>query len=423
MYERCLAALDHSAVSEQVLAAAGAGVPVQGRGVGAPPAGARGHRPDGRRAVRVGATRRAAVDGAVKEPTGLGRGRPTGEIRDTLFGHGAPGEIMRGRQRSTTSRDRHGLPRPGRPGRAPVLGSTAHKVIHLADRPVLGGRRRCRCDMVLQHIRCEPPGSRSAGHARSERGVAIQTVELDEGGAPARLARGGLVAGDGRPDGSLRRGRASLARRGEAVDRAAVRAGMPYLGVCLGAQLLAATLGAAVRPGDTPRGRRPAGRGHRRRAAGPGVRSLATSSAALQWHGDTFAISRPGAVPSPGRPPTRTRRSGSASRVRRAVPRRGDRPDARRVGAGARVPDVRRGGARPTASSLAAVRRRPGLDGAVGLAYLFHGWLDQPEQPLTVCRRRRLTAVNTAGPSTVAAISGICPRLARVTVLSQHRVV
>jgi len=69
-----------------------------------------------------------------------------------------------------------------------------------------------------------------------------------------------------------------------------VRAGVPYFGVCLGAQLLAASLGAPVQTGQTPE---------------VGVLPVATTAAAdgdpvlgelgeqfpaLQWHGDTFEI-------------------------------------------------------------------------------------------------------------------------------------
>jgi GMP synthase-like glutamine amidotransferase len=69
-----------------------------------------------------------------------------------------------------------------------------------------------------------------------------------------------------------------------------VRAGTPYLGVCLGAQLLAASLGAEVRAGGSARGRRPAGRGDRPGGPTPVFGVLGGQFPALQWHGDTFAI-------------------------------------------------------------------------------------------------------------------------------------
>jgi GMP synthase (glutamine-hydrolysing) len=70
----------------------------------------------------------------------------------------------------------------------------------------------------------------------------------------------------------------------------AVRAGVPYFGVCLGAQLLAASLGAEVFAGSRPEvGVLPvavtaAARGD------PVLGQLGDEFVALQWHGDTFGI-------------------------------------------------------------------------------------------------------------------------------------
>jgi nucleotide-binding universal stress UspA family protein len=75
-----------------------------------------------------------AVNGAVKELTGLGV-EAHGEVRDTTFGHAAR-EIMADAKEHDVnvivmgSRGRGDLA-------GAILGSTAHKVIHLADRPVL----------------------------------------------------------------------------------------------------------------------------------------------------------------------------------------------------------------------------------------------------------------------------------------------
>jgi nucleotide-binding universal stress UspA family protein len=75
-----------------------------------------------------------AVNGAVKELTGLGV-EAHGEVRDTTFGHAAR-EIMADAKEHEVnvivmgSRGRGDLA-------GAILGSTAHKVIHLADRPVL----------------------------------------------------------------------------------------------------------------------------------------------------------------------------------------------------------------------------------------------------------------------------------------------
>jgi GMP synthase (glutamine-hydrolysing) len=69
---------------------------------------------------------------------------------------------------------------------------------------------------------------------------------------------------------------------------AAIEAGVPVLGVCLGAQLIAAALGAEVRPGAaaevgfaTVRIRDP---------GDPVVGGLAPDTAVLHWHGDVFDL-------------------------------------------------------------------------------------------------------------------------------------
>jgi GMP synthase-like glutamine amidotransferase len=71
---------------------------------------------------------------------------------------------------------------------------------------------------------------------------------------------------------------------------AAVRAGMPYWGVCFGAQLLAAALGADVVRGPEPEvGVHPV---HLEPAAAadPVFGALPATLPAVQWHSDTFAL-------------------------------------------------------------------------------------------------------------------------------------
>ena len=76
----------------------------------------------------------AAVDAAVDELTKAGV-TAHGEVRNTIFGHAA-GEIVDDAKEHDV-----GVIVMGSRGRGDlaglVLGSTAHKVIHLADRPVL----------------------------------------------------------------------------------------------------------------------------------------------------------------------------------------------------------------------------------------------------------------------------------------------
>lgn len=141
---------------------------------------------------------------------------------------------------------------------------------------------------VLQHIRCEPPGLFS-GPLR-DRGFVLETVELDEGGCLPDLREVGLVVAMGGPMGAYDEAGYPWLAAEKRWIAAAVRAGTPYFGVCLGAQLLAASLGAEVRAGDTPEvGVLPvevtgAGR------ADPVFGVLGGRFPALQWHGDTFDV-------------------------------------------------------------------------------------------------------------------------------------
>lgn len=68
----------------------------------------------------------------------------------------------------------------------------------------------------------------------------------------------------------------------------ALRRGMPLLGVCLGAQLLARALGAEVRPGEGKEvGFAPV---EIRDAGDPVLGRLAPSTEVLHWHGDVFEL-------------------------------------------------------------------------------------------------------------------------------------
>ena len=100
--------------------------------------------------------------------------------------------------------------------------------------------------LVLQHIDCEPPAA--YGRELAERGIRCHTVELDAGeplpdwrGYAAIIAMGGPMGAY--DDQSL----PWLAAEKRTIAQA-VRSGMPFWGVCLGAQLLAASLGARVFP-------------------------------------------------------------------------------------------------------------------------------------------------------------------------------
>jgi GMP synthase-like glutamine amidotransferase len=143
--------------------------------------------------------------------------------------------------------------------------------------------------LVVQHLYCEHPGSFS--DVIGERNVDVVTVELDEGGTlpppadvDAVLVMGGpMSAGDDDDHPWLAAERAFI--------RDAVHAGIPVLGACLGAQLLAASLDAAVYPapagpevGLAPVDVTEAGR------TDPVFSGLGPSFVACHWHGDTYDL-------------------------------------------------------------------------------------------------------------------------------------
>lgn len=147
--------------------------------------------------------------------------------------------------------------------------------------------------LVLQHATCEPPGT-------------FETLLLAEGHSFVRVE---LDAGDDLPDwrafdGIIAMGGPMSVNDGDVhpwlvheldAIREAVRAGLPYWGVCLGAQLLAAALGASVRRGAkpevgvTPVSLAPSSRGD------PVFSACPAEFTALHWHGDTFDLP-PGAA-------------------------------------------------------------------------------------------------------------------------------
>jgi len=142
--------------------------------------------------------------------------------------------------------------------------------------------------LVLQHIACEPPGVYE--DVLRERGAEIHRVELDEGeplpdphGFDAVVCMGG-------PMGAYEDERIPWLVDEKHAIAGAVRRGVPFWGVCLGVQLLAASLGARVYPGPEPEvGLLPVeltGEGRADPVFGALPRELLT----LQWHGDTFDL-------------------------------------------------------------------------------------------------------------------------------------
>ena len=142
--------------------------------------------------------------------------------------------------------------------------------------------------LVLQHIACEPPGVYE--DVLREQGAVLTRIEVDAGDElpdwrefDAIVAMGGPMSANDDAD-------LPWLRDEKAFVAASVRGGIPFWGVCLGVQLLAASLGARVYAGDEPEvgvlpveltdeGRRD-----------PVFSALPPIVPALQWHGDTFDL-------------------------------------------------------------------------------------------------------------------------------------
>lgn len=139
---------------------------------------------------------------------------------------------------------------------------------------------------VLQHVACEPPaayGPALASHAR------VDSVLLGRDALPALEAYDGIVAMGG-PMGVYDTDQHPWLLREVDALRAALAAGVPVWGVCLGAQLLAAAAGSGVRPGPLPEAG--IGRVTLTDAAGadPVFAGLPAQLTVLQWHQDTFDV-------------------------------------------------------------------------------------------------------------------------------------
>ncbi len=142
--------------------------------------------------------------------------------------------------------------------------------------------------VVLQHIGCEPPGAFEA--VLDDHGVKVIRVELDEGDPLPELKDADLVVAMGGPMSVNDEADHRWLVEEKAWIESAVLSGVPYFGVCLGAQLLAASLGATVRAGESPEvGVLPV------TLTAEGLVDqvfsvLGWEFRALLWHGDTFEL-------------------------------------------------------------------------------------------------------------------------------------
>jgi len=142
--------------------------------------------------------------------------------------------------------------------------------------------------LVIQHIACEPPGAYE--DELRARGGTLHRVEIDRG-EPVPDWRGfdGMIVMGG-PMGAYEEAGFPWLAAEKAAIAEAVRADLPVWGVCLGAQLLAASLGAEVGPGPEPEvGVLPV-RCTSAAASDPVFAHAPPEFRALQWHQDTFAL-------------------------------------------------------------------------------------------------------------------------------------
>jgi GMP synthase (glutamine-hydrolysing) len=142
--------------------------------------------------------------------------------------------------------------------------------------------------LVLQHIACEHPGVFS--EVMRDRGVQQVPVELDENEPLPDWREFDAVLAMGGPMGAVDDGEHPWLAAEKRLVREAVDGGRPFLGVCLGVQLLAAALDAPVYPAGRPEvgllpvELTPEGRDD------PLFAGLDEPLVSLQWHGDTFDL-------------------------------------------------------------------------------------------------------------------------------------
>src|ERR1700756_5301375 len=143
--------------------------------------------------------------------------------------------------------------------------------------------------LVIQHAACEPPGAYEDELLAGE--IAFERVEIDEQPALPEWRRFDAIVAMGGPMGANDDRELPWLADERRLIADAVRAGVPYWGVCLGAQLLAASLGARVYTGARPE----IGVRSDVELTGAAVRDPVFAGTpakitTLQWHGDTFEL-------------------------------------------------------------------------------------------------------------------------------------
>lgn len=142
--------------------------------------------------------------------------------------------------------------------------------------------------VVVQHVAGEGPGL--IGALARQRGLALDLRRMDRGEAlpdPAAIAALVILGG---PMGAYEAVAHPHLDAEQRLLEAAVASGLPVLGICLGAQLLAAAHGARVYPGPAPE----IGFGEVKLTADgaddPLLGPAGPAFPAFHWHGDTFDL-------------------------------------------------------------------------------------------------------------------------------------
>ena len=153
--------------------------------------------------------------------------------------------------------------------------------------------------LVLQHIACEPPGAYE--DVLREQDATLHRIEVDAGDELPDWREFSAIVAMGGPMSANDDDALPWLADEKALIAEAVRAGMPFWGVCLGVQLLAASLGARVYAGAEPEVGVLSVELTEEGRADPVFSALPAALPALQWHGDTFDLP-PGAVRLAGSP-------------------------------------------------------------------------------------------------------------------------